>query len=63
MNADPERFFVEDGSALGHGCCFRATVFDRQNPMTRVQDKSDMIIAECLDRETAERIAAALNAA
>lgn len=57
MNTDAERFFVEDGSALGHGCCFGATVFDRQKP------EMDNVIAECFDRETAERIATALNMA
>lgn len=49
MSGDEYR--VIEGSHLGHGCCFDATVMDSR----------DNVICECLTMEVAQRIAAALN--
>lgn len=46
-----EEYRVIEGSHLGHGCCFDATVMDSR----------DNVICECLTVEVAQQIAAALN--
>lgn len=48
-----ERYIAEQGSVLGH-CCIEATVVDTSN---------SGVICECLDIDTAQRIAVVLNAA
>ncbi len=53
-----ERYKVESGSRLGHGCCFSATVVDTMAP---VDDDLARIVAECFDEERAQLIANALN--
>jgi len=52
-------------SVLGHLCCFDASVVDtfipRRDYADGTQDWSGSVVCECLDVETAQMIAAALN--
>lgn len=49
------RYKAVEGSVLGHGCCFDATVIDTQS--------EDDVVCECHGFETAQKIADALNKA
>lgn len=60
--AEP-RYFAVEGSGSMH-CCFDGTVYDREDEVRGADGNfiSFGIVCECFDMETAERIAAALNA-
>ena len=54
------RYVAEEGSELGHSCCFNGTVLDTAR---KQHNGRDAVVCECWDVDTAQRIAAALNAA
>ena len=59
------RYKAIEGSQLGHGCCFDATVIDTDKPVMlggKHYDNQYDVVCECVDMETAKKIAAALNA-
>lgn len=54
-----ERYIVIEGSESAH-CCFTATVVDTQIPNPSFSHGNT--VCECFDMESAQKIAAALNA-
>ena len=67
--SDKGRFQVRDGSQLGHGCCFDATVVDTTRPVVfggepyaPDGEQQYKVVCECLETHDAMMICLALNA-
>lgn len=56
------RYVVIEGSTLGHGCCFDATVVDTTMPNQDYSERCAAVVCECFDMQIGQAIADAMNA-